>query len=83
MQKPDINCPHCLGVGSFGGALFGGKRACYCMVGTACQDCEGKGWIGKIICPNCDGWGKEPVRKGLKRPQFGPERYSMPPKSYF
>ena len=72
--KGDPNCTHCLGVGSFGGVLFGGPQDCYCVLPVPCSRCEGNGKepynrSGKLYCFTCNGSGEEP-----KIPLKAPER---------
>jgi len=65
--RGDLNCPHCLGVGEFGGALFGGRRICYCRSPKDCRQCKGEGINRKThhICLRCEGSGKELQSIGL------------------
>jgi len=78
--KRDLNCPHCLGVGSFGGVLFGGPQDCYCVRPVPCSRCEGNGKdpekpSGKFYCRHCKGTGEEP-----RPPQNEPVEAIEPPK---
>ncbi len=63
MKRPDPECLHCLGVGHFGGALFGGARACYCVSPAKCVRCGGSGMQEKPYCEcqRCYATGKEAI----------------------
>lgn len=61
--RGDLNCQHCLGVGEFGGALFGGRQICYCRRPQTYKSCNGEGINRNTrhICLRCEGSGKDPT----------------------